>query len=146
MGTFCMLLLNLLHVPHKTEGIKRGRERQYCSCLPAPTRSSASPSSSATAGSFYTASSQNSFQCHGGRCPSSNGSIGAVLTQKVGGRIEVVLGAGSGRDKPGDDRTLLAVLVLQQAPDLGVVGVVLFIHQGHYVSDLIVRALGEGKK
>ena len=65
-----------------------------------------------------------------------------LLTNNVSAGIKAVLGACLGGDQPGQSCTLLTVLVLDEPPDLGVVGhpVILIRHLDN-IADLKVHPL-----
>lgn len=67
-----------------------------------------------------------------------------ILTDDVGCRIKLAPGARKGGNEPRQCGTLLAILVLDEAPDLSIVGLsILFINHRNNVSNLVIDSLGE---
>lgn len=67
-----------------------------------------------------------------------------ILTDDIGRRIKLAPGARKGGNEPCQRGTLLAILVLDEAPDLSIVGLsILFINHRNNVSNLIIHSLEE---
>lgn len=65
-----------------------------------------------------------------------------IWSYDVGSWIKVIFGTGGGRDEPGQSRTLLTVLILNEASDLSIVHLsIILVNDRHHITELIVQSL-----